>query len=167
MVFGVQRHAVVSFAFSDWIPSNDLVRCRINDGENVLVLQVDIHPARDGVVLGHSRFTVEMQRLDDFVLGHIHNRFRFAPLGRDVELMKGSRVSAAIRFGFGLQFLDDFHLLQVHNADRVVVRVRGIELLEFGHIFHSLGAGRIGNRRDNFVRAEIDDVRLVSGKMRG
>ena len=81
--------------------------------------------------------------------------------------MKGSRIRAAIRFGFGLQFLDDFHLLEIDDTDGVVVRVRRIELLEFGHIFHSFGAGSIGDRRDNFVRAKIDDVRLVGGKMRG
>ncbi len=81
--------------------------------------------------------------------------------------MKGSRIRAAIRFGFRFQLLHDFHLLEIDHADGVVVRVRRIEFLEFGHIFHSLGAGRIGDRRDNFVGAKIDDVRLVSGKMRG
>ncbi len=60
MVFRVERHAVVALAFPDWIAPDNLVRCRINDSENVLVLQVHIHLARDGIVLRHSGFTVEM-----------------------------------------------------------------------------------------------------------
>src|SRR6266404_2606553 len=106
-----------------WIPPDDFVRRGIDDSENVLVLQVHVHLAGDGIVLRHPRFTVEMQSLDDFVLGHVHDGFGFSAFVRDIELVKRSRVRASIRLCFRLQFLHDFHLLQIHDTDRVVAGV--------------------------------------------
>jgi len=40
MVFRVKRHAVVSLALPNRIPSNNLVSRGIDDGKDVLVLQV-------------------------------------------------------------------------------------------------------------------------------
>ena len=56
---------MVSFAFRNGIASNHLIGRRINDGENVLVLQVDVNLPHDGIVLRHSRFAVEVQRAND------------------------------------------------------------------------------------------------------
>lgn len=70
-----RRHSVVPLAPSDRIPSNDLVGCRINDRENVVVLQVYINFAGDRVVLRHSGFAVEMQGFNDLVFGYIDNSF--------------------------------------------------------------------------------------------
>ena len=112
MMFRIERHAVIALAFPDWIAPDDLVRFRINDRENVLVLQVDVHLTGDGIVLRHAGFTVEMQRLDDFVLGHIHNRFRFAPLVRDVELMKGAAYVLPSGFASVFKFFTTFICLR-------------------------------------------------------
>ncbi len=119
----VKSHPVVSFASADRIPPDDFVRRGIDDRENVLVLQVHVHLAGDGIVLRHPGLTVEMQSLDDFVLGHVHDRFGLSSLIGDVELVKRSRVRASIRFCLRLQFLNDLHLLQIDDADRVVAGV--------------------------------------------
>ena len=81
--------------------------------------------------------------------------------------MKWSRVSASVWLRFCLQFLHDLHPLEIHHTDRVVVSVRGVELLEFRDVFHAFDTGSVRYCRNNFVCAEIDDVRLSSGEMRG
>src|SRR5260370_1797166 len=80
VMFRVERHAVVSLAAADWIAAYYFVVRRIDDGENILILEIYIDFPGHRIVLLHSRFAVELQRLDDFVLGYIHNRFRFAAL---------------------------------------------------------------------------------------
>ena len=65
-------------------------------------------------------------------------------------------------FFFGLQLLDDLHLLQVHDADRVVAGVRRVELLEFRNVLDAFRTRRISDGRDDFIRAEVDDVGLLA-----
>src|SRR6266576_5726783 len=43
VMLGIERHAVVSFAPSNRVSSNHLVGRRIDDGKDVLILQVDVH----------------------------------------------------------------------------------------------------------------------------
>src|ERR1700722_5259825 len=47
VMLGIERHTVVSLAPSYRVPSNHFVGCRINDGKNVLILQVDVDFARN------------------------------------------------------------------------------------------------------------------------
>src|SRR5713101_8761679 len=68
---------VISLAFPNRIATDDLVRRGIDYRKNILVLQVHVHLARDGIVLRHSRFAVEVQGSNDFVVLHVHHRFRF------------------------------------------------------------------------------------------
>ena len=75
MVLRVKRHPMVSLALPDRVAPDDFVRRRINHREDVLVLQIHIHFSRDGVVLRHSRFTIEVQGTDNFVLVHVHDGF--------------------------------------------------------------------------------------------
>ena len=42
-MFGVEGHSVISLAATDGIPPDDFVGCRIDDCENVLVLQIHVH----------------------------------------------------------------------------------------------------------------------------
>src|SRR6266853_3881761 len=70
----VKTHAVVSLAAADWIAAYYFVVRGIDDGENILILEIYIDFLGDRIVLRHSRFTVEMQSLDDFILVYVHNR---------------------------------------------------------------------------------------------
>jgi len=81
--------------------------------------------------------------------------------------VEGTCISASIGLRFGLQFFDNLHLPQVHHSDGVVVGIRGVELLELRNVLHSFGTGRVRDRRNDFVRAEIADVRLPCGEVRG
>ncbi len=56
----VQRHSVIALASPNGISPYNLVRHRIDDRKDVLVLQIDVHLAGDGIVLRHPGFTVEM-----------------------------------------------------------------------------------------------------------
>src|SRR6267378_8344117 len=88
MMFRVQGHPVIPLTAPYRITPYDFIGGRIDDRENVLLLKVDIHLARDWIVLRHPSFTVEMQSLDDFVLGHVHDGFGFPAFVRDIELVK-------------------------------------------------------------------------------
>jgi len=130
MVLRVERYAVISLAFPNRIATNQSIGRRINDGENILVLQVDVNLARHRVVLRHSRFTVEVQSVGDFILPHIHDGLCLSAFIGDVQLVKRRSASASVRFRFRFQFPHNLHLLEVHYADDVVMSVRGVELLE-------------------------------------
>ena len=129
MVFRVESHPVIPFAASHRIAPYHFIRGRIDDGENIPVLEVDVHFLGDGIVLRHSRFTVEVQRLHEIVRSDIHDGFRLAPFIGNVQLVKRRSVSAAVRFGFGGNFLDDLHLPKVHHANGVVAGIRRVSLL--------------------------------------
>jgi len=58
MMFGIERHSMISPASANWITPNDFIRRGIDYRKNILVLQVHVHLARDGIVLRHSRFAV-------------------------------------------------------------------------------------------------------------
>ena len=81
--------------------------------------------------------------------------------------MEGRGIRASVRLRFGFQFLHDFHLLEVHHTDGVVMSVGGVELLEFRDVLHSFRTRRVRYRSNNFVGAEVDDVGLSCGEMRG
>ena len=72
----VERHAVVAFAPGDRVPRDDRVPARVDRGEDVLVLQVDVDAARDGVVQRYAGLAVEGERRDDPVLADIDDRDR-------------------------------------------------------------------------------------------
>src|SRR5438132_14284540 len=78
MMLWVQRHSVISVASPNGISPYNLVRHRINDRKDVLVLQIDVYLAGDGIILRHSGFALEMQRAYNLILLHVHDRFRFA-----------------------------------------------------------------------------------------
>ena len=165
MVLRIERHSVVSLALPDRKAPYDFVRCRVNDRKNVLILKVHVDLTRHRIVLRHSCFTVEMQGLHDLVFSHIDDGFGFATLVRDVQLVERGCVSASVWLRFRFQLLDNLHLLQVDDANCVVMRVRRIELLEFRNIFHAFGAGRVANRRHDFVRSELNDICPIRRKM--
>ena len=60
MMLRVKRHSMIALALPDGISTYNFVSCRIDDREDVLVLQVDVYLAGYGIVLRHSGFTVEM-----------------------------------------------------------------------------------------------------------
>ena len=80
MVLRIKRHSMIFFATPDWIPCNDFIRGRINYREYILVLKVDVHSASHRVVLRHSGFAIEVEGLDDLILVHIDDCFRFTAL---------------------------------------------------------------------------------------
>src|SRR5882724_8055626 len=97
---------MISLAAPDGISPHDFVSRRINDRENVLILKIYIHLASNRIVLRHACFAIEMQGLDDFVLGHVNHCFCFASLIGNIEFMKRGGVSAAVRLGVGWNLLD-------------------------------------------------------------
>jgi hypothetical protein len=70
------------------------------------------------VVLGHARFTVEMESLDDLVLLNIDNGLRFTTLVGNVKLVEGSSIGTAIRFGLGRKLLDDLSTARMTMSGR-------------------------------------------------
>jgi hypothetical protein len=121
-------------------------------------LEVDIDFARNGIVLRHSGFTVEMQTLDDLVLLHSYDRLCLAALVRNVKFVKRSGVRTAIRLGLGRQLLDDLHLFKVDHADRVVLCIRRIDFLQFWNEFHTFGSRYVRYGLDHLVTTKVYDV---------
>ena len=78
MVRRIECHPVITFAASDRVSSNDLIRRRIYHSEDILILQVDVYPPRDRVVLRHPRFAIEVQSPNDFVFLDIDHCLRLA-----------------------------------------------------------------------------------------
>ena len=74
----VKRHSVISLALPNRISPHHLICRRINDRKDVLILQINVYLAGDGIVLRHPGFTVEMQRAHDLILLHVNNGFGFA-----------------------------------------------------------------------------------------
>ncbi len=128
-MLGVKSHSVISRAASHGITPYNLIRSRIDDGKNILILQIHIDFLYDRVVLRHACFTVEVQGLDDLVFGNVNDRFCLPSFVGNIEFVKRDSVGASIRFCLGLHFLDNFHLLQINNTDCVVTCIRGVDLL--------------------------------------
>src|SRR5260370_38213744 len=84
----VKAHAVVSLAAADWIAAYYFVVRGIDDGKNVLILEIYIGFLGDRIVLRHSLFTVAMQSLAAFILVYVPNRFRLPRLAHNVTLGK-------------------------------------------------------------------------------
>ena len=55
----IDGHPVVALAARDRIAADDGIRARIDDREDVLILQVDIDLSRDVIVLRHAGLTIE------------------------------------------------------------------------------------------------------------
>ena len=60
MMLRIKRHSVIALAVPDGISTYNFVSRRIDDREDVLVLQVDVYLTGYWIVLRHSGFTVEM-----------------------------------------------------------------------------------------------------------
>src|SRR5882724_13414638 len=58
MVLWVKGHPVISLAASHGITPYDLIRSRIDDGKNILILQIHVNLLGEWIVLRHSRFAV-------------------------------------------------------------------------------------------------------------
>jgi hypothetical protein len=101
---------------SHWIAAYDFVGGGINHRKDVLILKVEVNLARNWVILRHPGLAIEMQSFDDFVLLHIKDRFRVAPLVGNIHFVKRRGVSAAIRFLLRVQFFDDLHLPQINHV---------------------------------------------------
>jgi len=104
MVLRVKRHPMIPFTAPHRIAPYDFIRSRIDDRENILVLEVYVHLLGNGIVLRHSRFTVEVERLHDIVRADIHNGFRFASFVRNIELVEWCSIGATVWLGFGGNF---------------------------------------------------------------
>jgi hypothetical protein len=161
----VKSHAVISLAASDRVSRYNLICGGINDSEDILVLQIHVHLARDRIVLWHAGFAVEMKGFNDHVGAHIHDSLRFAPFVGDVELMERCSICASVGLRFGREFLDYFHLPQANDTDCVVARVRRIEFLQLWDIFHAFCAGCVGNGCHHFVRPQVDYICLPCPEM--
>src|SRR5713101_5688382 len=153
MMFWVESHPMIPFAASHRIAHYHFIRGRIDDRENILVLEVYVHFLGDGIVLRHSGFTVEVQRLHDIVRSDVHDGFRFAPFIRNVELVEWRSIGATVRLGFRGNFLDYFHLAKVHHANGVVAGVRRVCFLQFGNVLNAFGAWRVDYCGYDFVCA--------------
>src|SRR5207248_2511567 len=54
MMFRIERHSVVAFATSDRIAPDHLVRCGVDHGKDILILQIHIYLASHWIILRHS-----------------------------------------------------------------------------------------------------------------
>jgi len=72
----------------------------VYDCEDVLVLEIDVDLAGDGIVLWHSSFAIKMQRLDYLVLLNINNGLCLPPLIGNIELVEGSGIRTAVGLSF-------------------------------------------------------------------
>src|ERR1700686_692217 len=62
VIFGVNCHAMIPCTAPDGIFLDNLIGGWIDHGENILVLQIDIHSLRYRIVLRHSCFALKAQR---------------------------------------------------------------------------------------------------------
>src|SRR2546429_6107071 len=60
-IYTLSLHDALPISATDGIPPDDFVGCRIDDCENVLVLQIHVHLARDRIVLRSEEHTSELQ----------------------------------------------------------------------------------------------------------
>ena len=97
MPLWIKRHPMISNTAAHRVLADHRVRGRIDHGQDILALQIDVHLARDRIVLRHTRLAVKVQRLDDAILSHVHHHLRLAPLGGHVRLMKRTRVGDSVR----------------------------------------------------------------------
>src|SRR6266487_3212841 len=74
MMFRIERHAVIAFALSYRITRCNFVRRRIDHGEEVLVLEIDVDLARHGIVLRHSGLALKAKSIDDLVFSYVYYR---------------------------------------------------------------------------------------------
>ncbi len=77
---------MVAFAAADCIAGDDFVRCRINDSEKILVLQIHVYLLSNRIILRHPRLAVEMESLHDLVSDHLNDRLGFAAFVGSPEL---------------------------------------------------------------------------------
>src|SRR3989440_4293357 len=78
MMLWVKGHPVIPFAPPHRIAAYDFIRGRIDDREDIFVLEVYVNLLCDGIVLWHSRFTVEVECLNDIICADVYDGFRFA-----------------------------------------------------------------------------------------
>src|SRR5438477_6786959 len=157
-VLGVKRHSVIPVASPNAVAPDNLIRLRVYHHKNILILEIDIDLAGNGIVLWHPSFAIEMESLDNLVLLDINNGLCLPPLVRNLELVVGSSILAAVGFSFRWQFLNDLHLLEIDYANRVVASVRGIHLLQLRNKLDAFNARNIRDRFQYFVGAEVNDV---------
>ena len=95
-VLGVKRHSVIPVASPNAVAPDNLIRLRVYHHKNILILEIDIDLAGNGIVLWHSSFAIEMESLDNLVLLDINNGLCLPPLVRNLELVEGSGIRAAV-----------------------------------------------------------------------
>ncbi len=167
VVLRVQGHAVVAFTAPNRVTADHLIGRRIGHRENVLILQIDIHLPRHGIILRHPGFTGEVQRLDHGVGPDIDDRFGLAALVRDVQFVERRRVGAPVRLRFGLNLLDHLHLLQIDDADGVVARIGRVKFLQLRNVFDPFGPRCVGDGADHAVGSQVNHICLSGPEVRG
>lgn len=108
----VKRHSVVTLAPPNGISLYHLVRQRIDDRKDVLILQIDIDLAGNGIILRHPGFTVETQGTYNLVLVYVDDDFGSPSFVGNVQLVEGSGVGAAVRLRCSLELLTTFICLR-------------------------------------------------------
>src|SRR5689334_15247318 len=145
MALCVDGHPVIPFAAGDRIPAGDSIGRRIDDREDVLVLQVDVHFSRDGIVLWHSRLAVKTYYRDRAILPRVDHREGFGPLIGDVGFMEGSGIRDPVRLVLGGNLLHDLHLTKIYDANLVLMPVRRVDLAAFADVGDALDSGDVGD----------------------
>ena len=96
----VKGHSVITFAFSNAVAPDNLIRLRVYHRKNILILETDIDLTGDGIVLWHPGFAIEMQSLDNLVLQDINDGLCLPPLIGNIELVEGSGIRTAVGLSF-------------------------------------------------------------------
>src|SRR5262249_35765788 len=154
----VDGHPVVALTAGDRVAADDGIRARIDDREDVLILEIDVDLPCDLIVLRHTGLAVETQHREGAILSRVDHGYRLRALIRDVRLVEGSRVGDTVRLGLGGDLLHDLHLAEIDDADLVLVPVRRIDLTAFADVGDALDSGYIADRRHDGVVPEIDHM---------
>src|SRR5262249_38125463 len=146
------RHPVIPAAAVDAVIADNGVRGRIDYGQCVAVLEIDVDLPRHQVVLRDPRLTVEPHHLDDGVARDVDDAFRFGALVGHVHLVEGRRIGDAVGLRFRWKSLDDTSARQINDADLVLTPVRRIDLLAFGDVGDAFDARYVADGLDHRVR---------------
>src|SRR6185437_6138997 len=166
MTFRIDGHSMIELATLDRVRADYAICGRIDLRNLICAAQIDVNLPGDGIVLGHTWFTVESESLDNFVFINVKNCNRFAQRVGNVNFSIGRRICASVRLGGRAKPLHNAHSVQIDDADLLLAPVGGVDLSEPWHVFESRDPRNAGDGFDPLVRADVNDIENSRPEMR-